>query len=75
VRGFWQRLRRVFRHEAAELHDVVGDAVERGNAALDRKEQEMTATPEERLRLQQQRVDESDTEFDQVRRRIERDVE
>ena len=69
--SWWQRLRRVFRREAADVKDAVDDAVDRGNAALDEREREMAASPEERLRIQQQRVESSDAEFDEVRRKIE----
>ena len=70
--SLWARIRRVFRREAAEVEDMVNDAVDRGNAVLDEKEREMTASPEEKLRIQQQRIDQTDAEFDEIRRRIGR---
>jgi hypothetical protein len=69
--GFWERLRRAVRREASDVQESVDDALGRANAALDRRERELTGSPEERLRLQEQRVSESDANFDEVRRRID----
>lgn len=68
---FWDRLRRALGREKKELDDVVEDATRRGNETLDRKERELHATPEERLRLEQERAKQADDEFDALRRRIE----
>jgi hypothetical protein len=69
----WDRLRAVFRREKAELDDAIADATERGNAALDAKEREQAASPEERLRIEQERAAAADDEFDAIRRKIEGD--
>jgi hypothetical protein len=67
----WDRLRARFRREKAELDDVIADATERGNATLDAKEREQAATPEERLRIEQERAAQVDDDFEAVRRKID----
>ena len=69
--GAWDRIRKAFRNEKRELDDIVGDATDRANAALDSRERELDATPTERLTMEQQRAAEIDSEFDAVRKRIE----
>ena len=69
--GTWDRIRKAFRREKRELDDIVGDASKRANAALDRRERELDATPAEKLEMEQQRAAEIDSEFDAVRKRIE----
>ena len=71
--GAWDRIRKALRREKRELDDIVGDATKRANAALDRRERELHATPEERLAMEQARGAEIDDEFDAVRKRIEGD--
>ena len=67
----WDRLRAIFRREKRELDDVLADATERGNEELDRREREQSATPEERLRIEQERAAEQDAEYEAMRRKIE----
>jgi hypothetical protein len=67
----WDSLRRAFKRETRELEDVIADATERGNAALDEKERELNATPEERLLIEQQRAEQTDQEFEALKRKIE----
>ncbi|HEX4906548.1 MAG TPA: hypothetical protein VFU93_13910 [Acidimicrobiales bacterium] len=67
------RLRALFRREKRELDDVLADATERGNEALDRRERELAATPEERLRLEAERAAAQDAEYEALRRKIEGD--
>jgi len=69
--GTWDRLRSLLRREKRELDDVLHDAEVRANAALDRRERELAATPEEKLAMEQERAEALDAEFDAVRRRIE----
>jgi len=69
--GAWDRVRKAFRREKRELDDIVGDANARANAALDRRERELNATPSERLAIEQERGADVDEEFDEVRKRIE----
>jgi hypothetical protein len=67
----WDRLRAVFRREKRELDDVLADATERATEALDRRERELAASPEERLAIEQERAAAQDDEYDALRRRIE----
>ena len=67
----WDRLRRWFRGEKAELDDAIAEATVRGNAALDAKERELDMTPEERLALEQERARQADAEYEALRRKIE----
>ena len=68
----WDRIRAVLRREKRDLDEVIDDVTERGNAALDRRERELHATPEEKIAIEQQKGEELDAEFDAVRDRIER---
>jgi len=70
--GAWERIKAALRREKRELDDAVEDMTARANAALDRRERELRATPEERLEIEQERGAAVDEEFDAVRRRIER---
>ena len=72
--SFFDRLKAALRREKAELDDAVADATERGNAALDAREHELHATPEERLRIEQERAAAADAEYEALRRRIEGDA-
>lgn len=67
----WDRIRAMLRREKRDLDDVIDDVTQRGNAALDRREREMNASPEEKLAIEQERAEEIDAELDAVRRRIE----
>ena len=69
--GWWERVRAILGREKAELDDALADAAERGNAALDAAERELTATPEERLRLEQERAAAADAEYEALRKKIE----
>ena len=61
----------MLRREQRDLDDVIDDVTQRGNAALDRRERELNATPEEKLAIEQERAEEIDAELEAVRRRIE----
>ena len=69
--GVWDKLRAVLRQEKHDLDDVIDDVTERGNAALDQRERELHATPEEKIAIEQERAEALDAEFDAVRKRIE----
>jgi hypothetical protein len=69
--GTWKRIRAALRREKRELDDVVGDATKRADAALTKRERELTASPAEKLALEQERGAEIDAEFDALRKRIE----
>jgi len=69
--GFWERVRAILGREKAELDDALADAEARGNAALDERERELRATPEERLRIEQKRAAAADAEYESLKRQIE----
>jgi hypothetical protein len=69
--GTWDRIRAALRREKRELDDTVSDARKRADAALDRKERELHATPAEKLAMEQARGEENDEEFEAIRKRIE----
>ena len=69
--GIWDQIKAVLRREKRDLDDVVDDLTQRGNAALDQRERELHATPEEKIAIEQERGAEIDAEFDEVRRQIE----
>ena len=70
----WDRIRAALRREKRDLDDAVNDATARGNATLDRKERELAATPEEKLKIEQDRMAQVDAEFEAAKRRIEGDT-
>jgi hypothetical protein len=65
--SFWDKVQVWFRREKAELDESVAD----GHVAMDRLEREQAATPEEKLRLEQERAAASDAEYEALRKRIE----
>ena len=69
--GTWEKIRAALKREKRELDDIVGDAKTRANATLDQRERELKATPEEKLKMEQERGAQIDDDFDAVRRRIE----
>lgn len=72
--GLWERVRAALRREQRDVEEAVEELTERGNAALDQREHELHATPEERLLIEQDRAAELDDEYEAVRRRIEGDA-
>lgn len=68
----WHRLRVLLGREARDIEDAIDDATERGNEALDRRERELEASPEERLAIERERAEAQDDEYENLRRRIER---
>jgi hypothetical protein len=69
--SFWDRVRAALKREKHDLDEWNADVTARGNAALDEKERELNATPEEKLQVEQERIARNDDEFEAVRRRIE----
>ena len=68
----WDRLRALLGQEARDIEDALDDATARGNEALDRRERELAASPEERLEIERERAEANDDEYEALRRRIER---
>lgn len=69
--GTWDRIRAALRREKHDVDEAVEEATERANAALDRRERELNATPAEKLAMEQERASQVDDEFEAVRKRIE----
>ena len=69
----WDRIRAALRREKRDLDAAIDDATARGNATLDRKERELAASPEEKLKIEQERMAQVDADFEAARRRIEGD--
>lgn len=69
--GWADRLRTLLRREARDAKEALDDAVSAGNRALDRKERELAASPDEKLTMEQQRIADSDAEFEALRAQIE----
>ena len=69
----WDRIRAALRREKRDIDEAVDELTTKGNAVLDQKERELSATPEERLAMEQAKGDEIDAELEAVRRRIEGD--
>jgi hypothetical protein len=69
--GTWDKIKAALRREKRDLDEAVDDWTARGNAALDQRERELNATPEEKLEIEQERGAAIDEEFDAVRKRIE----
>jgi hypothetical protein len=70
--SLWDRVRRALKREKRDIDDALADVTRRGNEILAEKEHELTATPEERLRIEQQRAAEAEAEFEELKREIER---
>lgn len=68
---FWERVRAVLGREKRDIGQAVREFEEQANRALDEREREQRATPQEKLAIQQARAAEADAAFDEVRRRIE----
>ena len=69
----WDRIRAALRREKRELDDAVHDLEVRADAALDLRERELEASPEEKLAMEQERGRGIDDEIEAVRKRIEGD--
>ena len=69
----WDRILAALRREKRDVDEAIEEWTTQGNAVLDQKERELTATPEEKLAMEQQKGDEIDAELEAVRRRIEGD--
>lgn len=69
--GTWQRIRAALRRERRDVEEALEEWTAEGNAALDRREREQRASPEERLAMEEERAAELDADFETIRRRIE----
>ena len=69
--GTWDRLLAVLRRESRDVGEAVADLTAKADAALDRRERELRASPSERMEIEQERAAENDAELEAIRRRIE----
>jgi len=69
--GLWERIRAALLREKRDVAEAVDEFEERANLALDKRERELHATPEEKIEMEQERGADIDAQFDEVRRRIE----
>lgn len=69
--GLWDRIRVALRREKRDLDDAVEDFERSADAALTRRERELSATPAEKLAMEQERGAEIDAEMEAVKKRIE----
>lgn len=67
----WDRIRGALRREKRDVDEALADFEVKANAALDRRERELRASPEEKLAMEQERALENDAELEAIRRRIE----
>ena len=72
--GVWDKIRAALRREKRDLDEAVDEFEVSANAALDRREHELHATPEEKLAIEQERGAEVDADLEAVKRRIEGDA-
>lgn len=61
----------ILRREAVEARDAIDDLERRLDADLQRRERDLAASPEERLRAQLDEITKSDDDFQVLRERIE----
>lgn len=69
--SWWERIRSALRREAHDVGEAIDQATERGNAAMDRAERELHASPEEKVALEQERIAANDAEYEALKRQIE----
>ena len=69
--GTWDRILAALRREKRDVDEAVRDLTAKADAALDRRERELHATPLEKLEMEQERSRELDADLEAVRRRIE----
>jgi hypothetical protein len=69
--GFTERVRAWLMREGGEAGQLAAEAEQRIDADLTRRERELAATPEERLRLVQDEITEGDAELEAIRRRLD----
>jgi hypothetical protein len=69
--GAWDRIRAALRREKQDIDEAVDEFTAKANAALDERERELHATPEEKIAIEQERARENDAELEAIRRRIE----
>lgn len=74
MNGWKARLLALLGREAADVSRLRREAEERLDAELDRREQDLTATPEQRVDRTLDDIDASDEEFERLRRHLDGDA-
>lgn len=69
--GTWDRILAALRREKRDVAEAVDEAVDKANAALERREREQRATPAEKMTFEQERIEQNDEELEAIRRKIE----
>jgi hypothetical protein len=67
----WDRIKAALRRERTDAQELVDDLTASGNRALDQRERELAATPDERLRIEQERIAASDEEYEALKRKLD----
>jgi len=66
----WDKIRAALGREATDARELLDETAKRGNRAMDQRERELNATPEEKLTIEQERIATSDAEFEELRRKL-----
>lgn len=69
--GFLDTIKSWLGAEAAEANDLKNDLEARWNRDLDRKEAELAATPEERMRMIQDQIDDNRATLDELQAKVD----
>lgn len=63
----WDSIRKILKSEAADIGDELGKARDKFDEALTRKEEEMAASPKERMDMILDDIEDSDAKLDSIR--------
>lgn len=63
---FWDKVRSILKSEASDIGDELGKARDSFDATLTRKEEELAASPKERMDMILDDIGDSDSEFDRI---------
>jgi hypothetical protein len=67
----WDRIRAALKREKRDVDDALDEFKTRAGATLDQRERGLSATPAEKMAIEQERAREIDADLDAVRKRIE----
>ena len=68
--GWWDRVVAVFKREAADVREGMAQAGASLDAALERKQRELDATPQERVDMILDEIDEADNRFEDLESKV-----
>ena len=69
--SFWERFKAFLSREAEDVKEGFDDLRDKLDAELTRREQELEATPSERLEMIQEDIESSDSVFDRIEDKID----